>query len=298
MDIEYLDYFYKVALAGSISKVAKSAHISQPALSQQISKLEETLGCKLLERSNKGVELTDKGLIVLKYTDNIIRTYNTMLEHLQSADENIRNIKIEACWSIATYSLPCVMYIIKNKFSNYNYELNPNEADLIEDNVINNICDLGVIYNKPKNSNLLHYKIGKDKIVLVSSSNYDIPDEIEFKELINYPFILLNDKVHVIDAISNRMKEIGFGIDDLKILYNSDSAESVKSSVLNKFGIAFLPYTSIKQELYNEQLKMIDIKDYSIEYDMYLIYDKEIKNNKSLWEFIEYFEKTAKRNLC
>lgn len=298
MDIEYLDYFYKVAIAGSISKVAKNEHISQPALSQQIAKLEEILDCKLLERSNKGVELTEKGIIVLKYADNILRTYNTMLEQLQSADENIKNIKIEACWSIATYSLPCVMYIIKNKFSNYNYELNSNESDLIEENVMNNICDLGVIYSKPKNSNLSHYRIGRDKIVLVSSSNYKIPYTIQFKQLIDYPFILLNDKVHVIDAISNKMKEIGLGIDDLKILYNSDSAESVKSSVLNEFGIAFLPYTSIKKELYNKQLKLIEIEDYSIEYDMYLIYDKSLKSNKILWEFIEYFKEVAKKSLC
>ena len=76
MHIQYLDYFYKVAIAGNISKVANSEHISQSALSQQISKLEDNLGYKLLERSNKGVELTDKGMIVLKYTDNILRTYN------------------------------------------------------------------------------------------------------------------------------------------------------------------------------------------------------------------------------
>lgn len=298
MNIEYLDYFYKVAITGSISKVAQSAHISQSALSQQISKLEEILGCKLLERSNKGVELTDKGLIVLKYVDNIIRTYDAMLENLKSADENTRNIKIEACWSIATYSLPCVMYKIKNKFVNYNYELNPNESDQIEQNVMNNICDIGVIYNKPKNSNLSYYKIGMDKIVLVSSQNYKIQDKIDFIELVKHPFILLNDKVHVIDAIRDKLNSIGLRIEDLKILYNSDSAESVKSSVLNGFGIGFLPYTSIKKELYNKQLKEIDIRDYSIEYDMYLIYDKNIKEDEVLYNFVEYFKKTAKRSLC
>lgn len=298
MNIEYLDYFYKVALAGSISKVAQSAHISQSALSQQISKLEEILGCKLLERSNKGVELTDKGLIVLKYVDNIIRTYDTMLEHLKSADENTRNIKIEACWSIATYSLPCVMYKIKNKFVSYNYELNPNESDQIEQNVMNNICDIGVIYNKPKNSSLSYYKIGMDKIVLVSSQNYRIKDEIDFVELVKHPFILLNDKVHVIGAIKDKLNTLGLKLEDLKVLYNSDSAESVKSSVLNGFGIGFLPYTSIKKELYSEQLKQIDIRDYSIEYDMYLIYDKNIKNDETLYNFIEYFKRTAKRSLC
>lgn len=298
MNIEYLHYFCKVALEGSISKVAKESHISQSALSQQIFKLEEILGCKLLERSNKGVELTDKGLIVLKYADSIIRTYSTMLEELEAAGKKERNIKIEACWSIATYSLPCVMYEIKNKFSHYSYELNPNEADEIEQNVLNNICDIGVIYNKPKSSDLSYYKIGKDTIVLVASENYDIEDEIDFMELIGHPFILLNDRVHVIDAINEKLNAAGLKIENLNILYNSDSAESVKSSVLNGFGIGFLPYTSIKKELYNKQLKQINIKDYSIEYDMYLIYNKNIKEDQDLYDFVEHFKKTAKRSLC
>jgi len=94
------------------------------------------------------------------------------------------------------------------------------------------------------------------------------------------------------------MDELGFKVDDLKILYNSDSVESVKSSVLNEFGIAFLPYTAIKKELYNEQLKLIKIKDFSIRYDMYLIYDSKSKEDQVLHEFIEYFKKVCGKYLC
>jgi DNA-binding transcriptional LysR family regulator len=296
MHIQYLDYFYKVAIAGSISKVANSEHISQSALSQQISKLEDNLGYKLLERSNKGVELTDKGMIVLKYTDNILRTYNTMMEQLK--DEGEQNIKIEACWSIATYSLPCVIYIVKDKYPAYNYELNSNESDLIEENVMNNICDLGVIYSKPKNKGLLYNNIGKDRFVLVSSPNYQIADEISLDELKNYPFLLLNNKTHLINTISKRLEGMGSSIDDLKILFNSDSAESIKSSILNGHGIGFLPYTSIKKDLYNKQLKLINIKDFSIEYEMYLISSEKINDNTKLKEFIDYFKQIANKNLC
>lgn len=298
MNIEYLDYFYKVAMAGSISKVANKYHISQSALSQQISRLEDMLGYKLLERSNKGVELTEKGMIVFKYTDNIIRTYETMIEQLQSDDESAQNIKIEACWSIATYSLPCVIYKVKKKFPKHSYELKVNESNLIEENVLNNICDLGVIYSKPQNQELLYHKIGSDKLVLVSAPDFKIPEEMIFKDLVNYPFILLNNNEHLMGAISEKLKESGRGIEDLKILFNSDSAESIKSSVLNKHGIGFLPYTSIKKDIYNKQLKLINILDFSMEYEMYLIYDKKTKENKFLHEFIKYFKKIAHNSLC
>lgn len=82
MHIETYELFYKVCLSKSITKVANESHISQSALSQQIQKLENSLGFQLLIRSNKGVELTKKGEIVLKYAENLVRTHQKMLQEL------------------------------------------------------------------------------------------------------------------------------------------------------------------------------------------------------------------------
>ncbi|QSX09397.1 LysR family transcriptional regulator [Alkalibacter rhizosphaerae] len=298
MHIEALEYFYKVAGAKSISKVANSAHISQSALSQQISKLEDSLGCQLLNRSNKGVELTEKGQIVYKYADSIVRTYDAMIEHLREEEQNIHSIKIEANWSITNYSMPCVMYKMKNKFPKNDYQLNSNEAEKIEENLVNGISDFGVIYGKPQNKELSSFKIGVDKLVLVSSPNYAIPESIQAEELVNYPFIMLNDKMYVKEMLKDKLQQAGCSIDDLKILYNSDSMESVKESVLNEFGIGFLPYVAIKKDLYRKELRLVNIVDFSIEYDMFLIYHKKINENPVLKEFNKYFQNIAQKSLC
>ena len=53
--------FLKVVETGSISKAANELFISQPALSQQLKKLEKEFNAKLFTRSNKGIELTNEG---------------------------------------------------------------------------------------------------------------------------------------------------------------------------------------------------------------------------------------------
>jgi len=285
-------------MAKSISKVASSTHISQSALSQQLQKLEESLGYKLLERSNKGVELTEKGLIVLKYADNIVRTYEAMIEQLDEDSKNGQTIKIEACWPIATYSLPCVLYKIKNKFSQHNYELISNSYDVVEENVKNNIADIGVMYGKPNDTSLSYYEIGTDKLALVASYDYNIDEELTFEKLLEHPFVLLKDKLNIRDMIINKIRESGHKSKELNVLYMSDSIESVKSSIFKGYGIAFLPYISIKKELYTKQLKLINIVDYSIEYKMYLINEKGEELSKAVSEFIEYFKKIGKASLC
>lgn len=60
MRITSLAYFYEVAQLKSISKVSGNLHISQSALSHQLSNLEKELNAKLFERSNKGLALTQK----------------------------------------------------------------------------------------------------------------------------------------------------------------------------------------------------------------------------------------------
>lgn len=297
MQIEYLENFYKVATAKSISKVAKETHISQSALSQQISKLENDFSSILLERSNKGVKLTEKGKIVFQYAENIIRTYNMMLEKLEQSDSNIKDIKIEAFWTIANYSLPCVMYKVKKRFPQNNYEIKSNKAAEIEDNILNNICDLGVIYGKPKNPKLSYYKIGIDKLVLIAIDDYSIPDQIRLEDLSLYPLIILNDNMDLAMMISKKMRGLGKSPLELNVMFKSDSVESVKASVLNEFGIGFLPYISIKKELYKKQLKIIEITDMVIEYEMYLIYEEKCKN-KGLNDFTRYFKDIARKSLC
>ncbi|WP_076736611.1 LysR family transcriptional regulator [Cronobacter sakazakii] len=61
MELRQFRYFATVAKLGSISQAAKELHIAQPALTRQIQKLEDDLGVLLLERTGRGVTLTDAG---------------------------------------------------------------------------------------------------------------------------------------------------------------------------------------------------------------------------------------------
>jgi len=63
MDInfEYYKVFYYAVKCGSLTKAAKAMHSSQPGISRTIRLLEQSLGCILLLRSNRGVSLTPEG---------------------------------------------------------------------------------------------------------------------------------------------------------------------------------------------------------------------------------------------
>lgn len=298
MNIEYLRFFYEVASVKSISKVANNSHISQPALSQQIHKLEDNLGYKLLDRSNKGVQLTEAGKIVEKYAKNILKVYENMLVDLNDISNNNKAIRIDAFPTMATYALPCTIYMIKEKYSNYNYYLNSDYSQKVESNIINDVCDVGFIEGAPDNNDLFYSSVGRDRMVIVAGKDYDIPDKIAVDKLNRYPMILLIEEYKAQKVLEKKLMDLGFDIKNQNVLFSLDSIESIKTLLIKSLGISILPYSSIKKELYLKQLKEIKVFDESLEYDVNIIYKKDKEMDTSVKEFIDFLKKVGEKSFC
>ena len=69
MSYEYYKIFYYVGKYRSISRAAKELNNSQPNISRSMKNMENELGCKLLERTHTGVNLTEEGEILFKHIE-------------------------------------------------------------------------------------------------------------------------------------------------------------------------------------------------------------------------------------
>src|SRR3569623_1164563 len=67
MNLEFLRSFLRVADCGNVTRAAKSLMVTQPALTRQIRALETDLDAVLLERTRRGVYLTETGKALLEY---------------------------------------------------------------------------------------------------------------------------------------------------------------------------------------------------------------------------------------
>lgn len=298
MHIEALEYFREVVVQKSISKVAANSHISQSALSQMIQKIEDSLGYKLLDRSNRGVEPTEMGKVVLKYSDSIIKAYNRMKCEMDDCENNTNTIRISANWSLVTYSLPCVLYKVKKKYEKHKYELvSESREDIIRD-VKNDICDFGVINGKGKSEDLLMQRIGSEKVVLVASTEFEVPEKITVEELYNYEFIALSNMPIIKEALEKNPNDSGFSVDKLRILFDIDSIGAVKSALQHGYGMSFLPYMAVKRELYQKEFKLIEVEGFNTTYDIHVVSKKLNNLNRGSRETIEYFTDFGEENFC
>ena len=84
MNIDQLKYFADLAKTNSITNTAKRMFISQQALSESIKRLENEVGCTLVNRSKTGVEFTDDGKLILDYAQKILELHVEMEQQLQA----------------------------------------------------------------------------------------------------------------------------------------------------------------------------------------------------------------------
>ena len=104
--IELYKIFNTVAKSKSISKAANELFMTQSAVSQAIKQLENSIDMVLFNRTSKGVELTEAGITLFKYTSSAMELLDTGLNKLESLKElEEGELKIGASDTISAYYL-------------------------------------------------------------------------------------------------------------------------------------------------------------------------------------------------
>lgn len=84
LNYHHLYYFWTVAREGSIAEASKKLRLSQPTISVQLKRLEESLNEKLFERTGRRLVLTDVGRVVYRYAEDIFSLGREMTETIRS----------------------------------------------------------------------------------------------------------------------------------------------------------------------------------------------------------------------
>lgn len=299
MQVEHIILFSKIANEKSISKVAAASHISQPALSQQMQRLEEEVGLKLFERSNRGIELTDAGRVMQKYAHQLIRSYDSFREEIDNLQHNSGTYRIASTSVAGNYTLPCTLFKLKNKFQKFQFSLSSMPSKEVVRQILDDRADVGFVVGTVEEPGLVCKKAFSDVIHLVAARDYNVKDRISIESLEKYPLIMLNENFSSYRMLLNQIKNMGYNIDDFQVLYHLDSTESVKASVIGKYGMAFLPHMAVKKELYLQQLKIVEADELHLVYDVSMVYKtKDPSSSNLIRNVTKYFEHIVNSSIC
>jgi LysR family hydrogen peroxide-inducible transcriptional activator len=134
MNIKDLKYLVALADHNHFGKAAEACFVSQPALSMQIKKLEESLGVKLLERSNKSVRLTDNGFTISERARLILNQVKEMCDVAKLAQDPFSGeLRLGVFPTLGPYLLPLIIPQLSKAYPKLSiYLVEGHSAHLIE----------------------------------------------------------------------------------------------------------------------------------------------------------------------
>jgi len=105
MELRHLRYFVAVAEEQNVTRAAVRLHVSQPPLSRQISRLEQEIGLRLLDRNRHAVALTEGGRVFLDDTRLILARVDALKERATRAAAGLTGRLTVAFGSSTAYAL-------------------------------------------------------------------------------------------------------------------------------------------------------------------------------------------------
>lgn len=288
VDLELYRVFYVVAKNKHMTKASEELHISQPAISQSIKKLENQLGGTLFLRSNKGMQLTNEGKMFYEYVKGALELINNAENEFTSfKDLSKGEIKIGCSTTLTKIIL---LDVIKRFHQDYP-NISINITNDLTSNLINDL-KLGkldfVIFNESniKETNLHLEKITELKQGFIYNPNYFKDDINNFEDLNNYPLILQKESSNsrkLLNSIASKNNTIL--IPKMEVV----SQELVTEFTNIGLGIGFTIIDLVKKNFNN--LKELKINKDIPKINVYLGTNKSILPTFASSTFIKYLKR-------
>lgn len=269
-----LKVFYIVAKRLNFTKAAEELFITQPAVSKHIHEIEAFYKSKLFERNGTRIKLTPAGEILLRYAEEILNIYRDIEFDLAALTKDVKGtLKIGASTTVAQYFIPEHLASFKRKFPDLKIALFVNNTEHIENLLLENKINLGIVEGQTKRKNIKYIPLVKDEIVLCTSAFNPTSKKtaIALKDLPQLPLVIRESGSGTLEVIIAALKKAGLNFSTLTIDMEFESTESIKSYLLSSNSYAFLSVASIFKELKNGELKIVDIKELEIERFFYCI---------------------------
>jgi LysR family hydrogen peroxide-inducible transcriptional activator len=146
MNLRDLFYLNSIAEHRHFGRAAEACNVTQPTLSSQIRKLEEELGVKLMERTNKRVDMTPVGLRILEHAQQALNAEAQIRDVARAArDPLVGPIKLGVIPTLAPYLMPMVLKPLHEAYPGLTIDLWEDQTQLLIDSLRNHRLDAALL---------------------------------------------------------------------------------------------------------------------------------------------------------
>ncbi|MEP7056943.1 MAG: LysR family transcriptional regulator [Caldimonas sp.] len=269
--LRQLKVFEAVARLLSFSRAAEELHLTQPAVSTQIRKLEEHAGNALFEQFGKKIYLTPAGTELLQISRAIIQQFEAA-EHAMTQFNGVSGGKLNVgVISAGDYFFPHLLVAFASRHRNVTLNFTVHNREELLAHIADNLTDLAVMVRPPPDLDTVNQPFAPHPYLIVAAPGHPLvgKKKIALATLMREPFVVRekgSDTWH-------SMKE-GFGGDlgGINIAMEIRSTETIKQAVIAGMGVSFLSAHTISRELRDGSLRALDVEGFPLMLHWYVVH--------------------------
>lgn len=244
MDLRHLRYFVAVAEEGSLTVAAgKRLHTAQPSLSRQMRDLETELGCDLLIRGAKGIDLTPAGRVFLDHARVVLLQVEAAMEATRRAATPAKASFVLGFLTGYEFDwLPAVMRIMRDELPNTEVVIHSLSSPDLADGLARGKIDLAFLRRERHAPGVVFTRLIDEPLIVLMRSGHRLakreaikPDDIAGEPLVGVP----HDKSPALRSVTDAYG-VRLGI-DLTPDHFVDNLSMAMSLVASTGGIALMP---------------------------------------------------------
>ncbi|MGL4523851.1 MAG: LysR family transcriptional regulator [Bacilli bacterium] len=242
MNISLLRTFVIAAQTQHISQTAELLHLTQPAITKHIQRLEQELGVPLFTRSGKKLVLSTNGELFLPHAQHILTTLQQELAMFHTEKQQFwRSLRIACAPQIATSILPHVITQFTALYPHVELNISIVSSTEIEHSLCTNNTHLGLTKIMPTSQTLITQPLLHEPIVLVAHASAISAENSLFQT----KYLLTNNQSDVWDLL---LQQIYMHYPSCKMM-SVQNVDVTKALIATNFGFSYLPLSVVQKEM-------------------------------------------------
>jgi len=295
MELNQLETFLAVAEERSFSRAAVRMHRTQPAISQVIRKLEESIGESLFDRAARDGSLTAAGTLLRDYAQRLLalrREASSALGELKSLERG--HLQLAANEYTCMYLLPAID-AFRREFPHVNVTVHRTLASRVPEELNLRTFELGVVSFKPDPVQFRSIAVYGDSLAFIVSPNHPLAsvERISINDLGSELFVAHNVtsplRRKVIEAFQRYRTPLNMGIE-------LPTIEAIKRFVAMGNGVALVPHLAVARELETGDLVRVFVDELDIRRVLRLVHRRPATLSYAGKAFLHTLKELARRN--
>ena len=291
MNLRDLELFCEVAHLGSFSKAAKAHGMSQPAASEIVKSIEEHLGCDLLNRAVRPLELTPEGHIYYDGCRQLLDEYRRLEDRvLQRRDKVVGPVRVGAIYSVGLLQMDGYVREFERLYPDAALDLQYLHPEAVLARVTNEEVDLGLMSFPPKRSDLNCIPWQDQAIVVVVPPEHSFAkrDSLRVEELEGESLVGFTSELQMRTETDKWLRQAKVHVN---VVHAFDNIENIKRAVEVGSGIALLPVPTVWREVELGSLVAIPLENVQWFRRLAIIHKKTKPFATAITRFLELLAK-------